>query len=610
MPLLALLKHPLFRLGREPGAWHGAVSALERAVLRGSRPRAGSGALAAALATARREADKLRRGEKSAIHRSDPRAFLTAEDFDVATELVTALSVALAPLEARASERAVAFHVLARDHAAILDALSATGSGGACFTGEDGAALVAMFDEIAALPASAQMTIAAADYGEMFETAAATRMVRRPGLPGARVRVYGLLEARLTHADRVILGGMIEGAWPPETRNDPWLSRPMRHTLGLDLPERRVGLAAHDFAQLLGAPEVMLTRAAKLAGAPTIASRFAQRLAAVAGSQWDAAVARGGRYLDMARTLDRPEKQLPPLRAPEPKPPVAARPERLSVTEIETWLRDPYAIYARHILRLRPLEPIDAPPGMRDRGTMIHDAVANFATAFKEKLPDDAARALIAFGEAAFEPLKDHPEARAFWWPRFCRVAQWFPEFEAVRRANVTKLEAEIFGTLKIVTGSRTFMLTARADRIEHLADGRFAIIDFKTGTPPSGQQVRSGLSPQLTLEGAILRAGGFEGIAAGASLAELVYVSLKGGEPAGVICDIKWKDSTPEAQADIARERLTKLVEKFENGDQAYLSRVIPMFMRRYPGDYDHLARVKEWSLTGDADDEEGSVE
>ena len=165
-----------------------------------------------------------------------------------------------------------------------------------------------LFEESLRCIADADLAIAAADYAELFDAVAASRIVRRPGAPGARVRIYGLLEARLTHADRVVLGGLVEGAWPPETRNDPWLSRPMRHTLGLDLPERRVGLAAHDFAQLLGAPEVVLTRAAKLAGAPTIASRFVQRLAAVSGARWNDAVARGEHYLALARALDRPEQ--------------------------------------------------------------------------------------------------------------------------------------------------------------------------------------------------------------------------------------------------------------------------------------------------------------
>src|ERR1041385_6018589 len=175
--------------------------------------------------------------------------------------------------------------------------------------------------------------------------------------PGPRVRILGTSEARLVHVDRVVLGGLVEGVWPPETRTDPWLSRPMRLELGLDLPERRIGLSAHDFAQLLGMPEVFLTRAAKIAGAPTVASRFVQRLAAVAGEAWPRPLARGEQYLAWARDLDRAEKVVS-LRRPRPTPPLAARPQRLSVTEIEHWLRDPYTIYAKHILKLRPIHAV------------------------------------------------------------------------------------------------------------------------------------------------------------------------------------------------------------------------------------------------------------
>ena len=160
-----------------------------------------------------------------------------------------------------------------------------------------------------------------------------------------------------------MLGGLVEGVWPPETRADPWLSRPMRHELGLDLPERRIGLSAHDFAQAMGAHEIVLTRAAKLGGAPTVASRFVQRLAAVAGeARWKAA-------LDARNAIPRTGARARPsrrrsCRAPAaPTPPLAARPKRLSVTEIEHWLRDPYTIYAKHILQLSPLDAVDTPPG-------------------------------------------------------------------------------------------------------------------------------------------------------------------------------------------------------------------------------------------------------
>jgi ATP-dependent helicase/nuclease subunit B len=605
VPLLALLKHPLLRLGEEHVEWSAAIAALERAVLRGPRPRAGSAALAAALRSARSEWDKLQRGEPSEIYHDDPRAALTVEDLDAAANLVDALAAALAPLEQLASRRTLPFGQIAAAHANTIAALSANS-----ISGDDGMALAAMFEEIAALPENADLAIVTAEYADLFESAAASRIVRRPGAPGARVRIYGLLEARLTHTDRVVLGGLVEGAWPPETRNDPWLNRPMRHRLGLDLPERRVGLAAHDFAQLLGAREVVLTRAAKLSGAPTIASRFVQRLAAVSGTRWNDAVARGGRYLEAARALDRPENPTQAMARPAPRPPRNTRPMSLSVTEIETWLRDPYSIYAKHLLRLQPLDAIDEPPGVRDRGTMIHGAVGAFADAYKDKLPADVTATLVEFGEKYFAPLKDHPEARAFWWPRFLRIAQWFAGFEAERRANISKLDAEISGALTVAAGDRMFTLRARADRIEHLKDGSYALLDYKTGALPSAPQVRAGFSPQLTLEGAILRAGGFAGIPAGASIAEFVYVGLRGDEPAGIEKDISWKDSTPDAEADAALRRLTELVGKFENAAQPYLSRVSPMFVRRGGGDYDHLARVKEWSLTGGADDGDGGGE
>jgi ATP-dependent helicase/nuclease subunit B len=403
---------------------------------------------------------------------------------------------------------------------------------------------------------------------------------------------------------------LVEGVWPPDVRTDPWLSRPMRHALGLDLPERRIGLSAHDFAQLLGARTVVLARATTLGGAPTVASRFLQRIAAVAGEDlWSEAVERGRQYIAWAHALDRPKKVIPVAR-PAPKPPRATRPAALSVTEIEHWLRDPYSIYAKHILRLRPLDPVDTPPGARDRGIVIHGAVGEFTELFQERLPDDAFAELIRLGNKHFATLDDFPEARAFWWPRFERIARWFAEFEASRRPQIAALRAEIRGALDIALGERTFRLSARADRIERLHNGSFALLDYKTGQVRTAAQVSSGLAPQLTLEGAILRAGGFEGMPGGGSIAELAYVSLRGGQPAGERKPIVWEDRTPDMEADKARRRLTAVLLEFEKEDTPYLSRERPMFMRRGGGDYDHLARVKEWSLSGGADDADGNGE
>src|SRR6185436_8110068 len=300
---------------------------------------------------------------------------------------------------------------------------------------------------------------------------------RRAGRPGARVRILGTIEARLIDVHRVVLGALVEGVWPPETRTDPWLSRPMRLELGLDLPERRIGLSAHDFAQLLGMPEVIMTRAAKLGGAPTVVSRFTQRLAAVAGeAHWKAALKRGAQYVEWARDLDRAEK-IAPARRPRPAPPLAVRPTRLSVTEIEHWLRDPYTIYAKHILDLRQLDPIDLAPGAADRGTLIHGAIGDFTKTFAKALPSDPERELIDLGKTRFTAIEAFPEARAFWWPRFLRIARWFSAWEVDRRQSIATLHAEISGKHRFPLGNdRVFTLSARADRIEQ-RQGGYAIL-------------------------------------------------------------------------------------------------------------------------------------
>jgi ATP-dependent helicase/nuclease subunit B len=380
----------------------------------------------------------------------------------------------------------------------------------------------------------------------------------------------------------------------------------MRQQLGLDLPERRIGLTAHDFAQALGAPEVVLSRAAKVGGAPTLWSRFVQRLAAVAGQQhWKAAQERGWRYLRLAQRLDGPDK-VESIRAPAPAPALVARPAGLSVTDIEHWLRDPYTIYAKHVLRLVPLDAVDTPPGYADRGTVIHESIGEFTKRSAERLPADPVGELLAIGEKHFEPLKDYPEASAFWWPRFARIAHWFAGWERVRRTDTTAIHAEITGTLPIRLGDVTFTLRGIADRIERHADGSYRILDYKTGQARTEKQVRSGLAPQLTLEAAILRGGGFPGIPAGASVSGLAYVLLKGGEPAGRDCAIDFKEGTCDSQADAALGRLAGLAARFADEATPYRSLVHPMWSTRY-GDYDHLARVKEWSLTG-GEPEEGA--
>ena len=576
--LLALLKHPLLRLGEQ-----GAVTALERAILRGPRPRPGTSGLAHALTTFR-------------ASRNDERELAAAAD------LVTQLANAFRPLEELGSESHSLGGIAGR-HREVLAALSRPDDTASAFAGADGQKLDEILVELATSEAAAAVAVEKSDYVELLSVALAGTKIRPPIRFGARVRILGTIEARLTEIDRVVLGGLVEGTWPPESNNEAWLSRPMRRALGLDLPERRIGLSAHDFAQLLSAREVTLSHAAKIGGTPTVPSRFIQRLAAVAGTRWRTAVARGENYLVWARDLDRPE-QVVPAPQPAPKPPRAARPKGLSVTEIEDWLRDPYTIYAKHILRLKPLDAVDTEPGAAERGTIIHAAIGEFTKRFAKELPpDDSAGELIAMGEPHFAALEDFPEARAFWWPRFSRIAHWFARWEANRRAAIAAIFAEIRGEIEIPLNETSFKLRGIADRIERGPDGRYVILDYKTGAARSEKQVRTGLAPQLTLEAAMLRKGGFPDIAAGATVAELVYVLLKGGEPAGEAKALAFKDGTPDSQADRALEKLTVLARRFDDENEPYRSLVHPMWTTQY-GIYDHLARVKEWTSAGGEDD------
>jgi ATP-dependent helicase/nuclease subunit B len=246
------------------------------------------------------------------------------------------------------------------------------------------------------------------------------------------------------------------------------------------------------------------------------------------------------------------------------------------------------------------------PLSAADRGSAIHNALGDFTKTYDRDLPADPARVLREIGEKHFKPLMQRPEARALWWPRFQRIVKWFSEWEAARRGAIAGIDAEIKGEISIhLDNERTFILSARADRIERRADGSFAILDYKTGQPPTAKQVRMGLSPQLTLEAAILRGGGFKDIDAGSSVGELAYVRISGNNPPGEhrALELKIKQNEtpqrPDEAADYARNQLAALIRTFENEAEPYRSLNLPMWTNRY-GSYDDLARIKEWSAAG----------
>ncbi|HXW29731.1 MAG TPA: double-strand break repair protein AddB, partial [Xanthobacteraceae bacterium] len=563
VPLLALLKHPLTRLGAAPEADAAGLSALEGALLRGPRPRAGSHGLSAALAAFRRN--------RARLHPNDPRVAIDEVALDQAAALIGRLAPALEPLESL-RRAPYPFQELAARHRAVVAALGRDDADRVpAFAGDDGAALAEAFEEIGSRPAADDLPVTPDRYPDLFVRALGERMVRHQAVPNARIRILGPLESRLQHFDTVVVGGLVEGSWPPPPRHDPWLSRPMRHALGLDQPERRIGLSAHDFTQALGAPRVILSRPAKLDGVPTVASRFLRRLAAVAGAPaFSEALARGETVLRLARLIDRPAP-MPPLAPPAPCPPVEARPTAMTVTDVEHWLRDPYTIYAKHILRVFPLEAVDTAPGARDRGNLIHGTISDFMQTYAGDWPDDPLGSFLTLGRKHFAPLEEDPEARALWWPRLVRLARWFVGWEAARRPRLRRSFAEVRGEIDIALGAGVFRLAARADRIDELIDGRYAILDYKTGEARTEKQVRAGLAPQLTLEAAILRSGGFAGVPHGASIESLVYVSLKGGDPPGIERPIEFIEGTPDSQADRALSRFTALVQRFSTPTQPY---------------------------------------
>ncbi|HSM40504.1 MAG TPA: double-strand break repair protein AddB, partial [Afifellaceae bacterium] len=600
--LLALAKHPLVTLGREPAEIRRAARALERGVLRGPR-------LSPGLAVARRvlaENRRLAAGAEAVAGRRPTQAAkgLAPDDWAAADDLAAQMETALKPLAELAGARTeIGLSDLLAAHWTCLQALCRTADGGAGALAEDEAAeaLIGRFGELAA---SAELgpAIRAADYPAFFEALLGNAPVRPRGAD-PRIHVWGALEARLQHVDTIVLGGLNEGVWPLQARLDPFLSRGMRETLDLEPPERRIGLAAHDFAQAVGQDLVWLTRAEQQDGEPRVASRWLQRLTAYAGKAvCDAMRARGDAMLHLARRLDRPERAAGESRRPCPVPALALRPKSLAVTAVETLIRDPYAVHASRILKLRPFEPVASLPGPAERGSLFHDALDLFVGERRNGPFDEAAvQRLNEIGRELFGQYRDFPDVQALWWPRFRAVAHWFVDHEAGR--EVTERMTEVEGALDIMPDLR---LSVRADRIDRLADGRLAILDYKTGSPPGVDEVLS-LAPQLLLEALIAEAGGFSGVAA-CEVAELAYYHLKGtdgggkAEPRGIrkARGDKAAVTLEEAKA-LTGERIRALAAFYADPVNGYLSRKIPRKQGDWQGDYDHLARVAEWSIEAD---------
>ncbi|WP_417770673.1 double-strand break repair protein AddB [Stappia sp.] len=600
--LLALLKHPLTRLGLPAKNIRAAARALERAVLRGPRGRAGTAGLRDAVAAARELAED---GEQRRMPRWQ---ILHDDDWDDVADLVERLADALSPLERHSGIREpLDVSVLVADLEEVLRRLArdADGDSSELYAGEAGEGLAAAFSEmLAAAPAG--LEVPPVDWPAVFVALVSGINIRRrlPGDP--RIAIFGPMEARLQVFETVILGALNEGSWPQSTRNDPWLNRPMKGGLGLDPPERGIGAAAHDFTQALGARHVVLSRAERSGGAPTVASRWLLRLTTLLGRDVSARMrARGASLLALSRHIDRVSGEPEPAPRPQPAPPVAARPRRISVTEVETLIRDPYAIYARKILVLDPVEPVGGDPGAAEKGTLIHDCLAEFLAGWRGPLDDTALARLLEIGRARFASLDAFPAVRAVWWLRFERIAEAFIRHENGVSANIAERHLEIGGVLDLdLSPGGVVTLSARADRIDRLRDGTLAVIDYKTGQAPSDKEVSSLLAPQLPLEAAMIAGGAFPGIDRQAPVSDIAYLRLSGGRP-----PLEWKPRVPKERSveELATEALARtrnLFAGYQNPEKGYLSRARVRKESELGGSYDHLARVREWSLDGSSDE------
>jgi len=585
--VLALLKHPFAAAGLPPAACRAAARALEHACLRGPRPPGGIAGLR--LAIDRLDAD-----------RHAPLA-----------DLLDRLAACLAPLLSLTGS-AMAPAVMLGALVAAAEALAATDErpGPAIlWAQEEGEALAtALAGALPHLPLLPDQppSVLPGLLDALLEGAMvrSRRVLRGRDAAGEhpRVFIWGLLEAQLQSVDVVVLGGLVEGVWPPATDPGPWLSRPMRARAGLPSAEAAVGLTAHDFiATACAAPIAILSCPRRLDGAPAVPARWLVRLEALLAGQ-------GARLpvhpaSSWAAQLDLPAA-VTRLAPPAPRPPVALRPRRLSVTEIETWLADPYAIYARHVLNLRRLDPLEQATDASDYGTVVHAGLHRFLDAHGARWPAGAAAKLREAMDGALARAGLRPALVEWWRPRLWRIADWVAEIERDRRsaAPLADLATEVAGRWELsVPGG--FLLTGRADRIERRADGTLAILDYKTGAPPSHTEVAAGFAAQLLLEAAMAADGAFPGIAGRA--VELAYWHLTGGFQAGKVTKLFKGDPTviADAVAD-ARGRLRDLVAAYDDADQAYLSQPHAGRVPRF-SNYGQLARVAEWDVAGDGEPE-----
>jgi ATP-dependent helicase/nuclease subunit B len=540
VPLLALLKHPLVGgEGDNRVAWLGWARALDLK-LRGPRPPAGIGGLD--------------------VHFGELREWAKVRPHVVSIDGSLSEPVSLARFAEILSGAAQA---LANDMA---------------WRGPDGRMAAEMLAELQASGAAAQLDVSAEDAVPLLRRLLDARAVRPPYGGHPRIFIWGLLEARLQRADLVVLGGLNEGVWPALPAPDPWLPPKVRATLKMPTLETRIGLAAHDFASALGAPEVLITRARRDAKSPTVASRFLLRLEAISGG-----LPRDLRLERLTRVLDDPGPPQPVDR-PAPNPPSSQRPEKISVTAVDRLKADPFAFYAQAILRLRRQDPVDDDHTARWKGIAVHEVLQEWLQ-HDECNPDK----LRPRAERLLADQAIHPMLRALWGPRLLEAIDWIAAMERENKAQGRRpLAAEVAGE----TSLAGVTVHGRVDRIDRLADGSLAIIDYKTGAPPTQKAVDAGFALQLGLLGLISRAGGFEGVSGDPEAFEYWSLARYRGKFGRLMCPDK--DMHPGEFLEHAYANFADAVQKWLTGSEPFTAKLNPAFAPY--GDYDQLMRLEEW--------------
>jgi ATP-dependent helicase/nuclease subunit B len=554
LALLALLKHPLVAAGEGRLDWLEGARLLDLA-LRGPRPAAGLAGIDAHLANPE--------GYDARVRQAPLRWWAGVRPL---LEPVEALfSCGPAPLSGLLGQL--------RESATAL-------CGEALWSRAEGRAAAELLDDLEREAGHGPALVEPASLAALLRTLMDEIAVRPPQGGHPRLAIYGLIEARLQTADLLILGGLNEGVWPGLPAPDPWLAPRIRSELGLPGLERRIGLAAHDLAQGLGAREVLLTRARRDAGAPTIASRFWLRLEALSGG-----LERADELAGWAREIDDPHVHEPVSR-PEPCPPVARRPKLIPVTDVDRLKADPYAFYAKRMLRLRQLDPVDADPSAAWRGTAVHEVLEKWKKQ-DDCDPDALEPRVLAMLEQA------HPMMRALWQPRLIEAVRWIVR-EMASRPERRILDVEGEGRIDIAGVT----LTGKFDRIDDMGDGTLGIVDYKTGQPPSTKAVKAGYSLQLGLLGLIAERGGFDGIAGRASCFEYWSLARKGGEFGYVATPVdpseKYGRMKPEEFVPNALERFGETAGTYLTGGAAFVAKLHPEFAPY--AEYDQLMRRDEW--------------